>query len=171
MEAQWEQAIQTRLIRIPADKLLAGDPRYNIIIKPGDTIHVPVDLIGEFSIMGNVNRSGYDQSHGPADDVEDGDCRGRRAGAAGVAEERRGDPTDRHEREEIVMVDLDKIANGEQPDFFIKPNDLINVGTDIDVALAGGPAECVPGHLWLRLRVRPEFRRYRLMAKGFPWLH
>jgi polysaccharide export outer membrane protein len=32
-------------------------------------------------------------------------------------------------REEIVMVDLDKIAAGEQPDFFIKPNDLINVGT------------------------------------------
>jgi len=28
-----------------------------------------------------------------------------------------------------VMVDLDKIASGEQPDFFIKPNDLINVGT------------------------------------------
>ena len=27
------------------------------------------------------------------------------------------------------MVDLDKIASGEQPDFFIKPNDLINVGT------------------------------------------
>jgi len=27
------------------------------------------------------------------------------------------------------MVDLDKIASGEQPDFFIKPHDLINVGT------------------------------------------
>jgi hypothetical protein len=27
------------------------------------------------------------------------------------------------------MVDLDKIAKGQQPDFFIKPNDLINVGT------------------------------------------
>jgi protein involved in polysaccharide export with SLBB domain len=32
-------------------------------------------------------------------------------------------------KEEIVMVDLDKIASGEQPDFFIKPHDLINVGT------------------------------------------
>ena len=27
------------------------------------------------------------------------------------------------------MVNLDKIAMGEQPDFFIKPNDLVNVGT------------------------------------------
>ena len=32
-------------------------------------------------------------------------------------------------KEEIVMVDLDKIASGEEPDFFIKPHDLINVGT------------------------------------------
>lgn len=32
-------------------------------------------------------------------------------------------------KEEIVMVDLDKIAQGLQPDFFIKPDDLINVGT------------------------------------------
>ena len=27
--------------------------------------------------------------------------------------------------------DLDKIAKGIQPDFFIKPNDLINVGTHV----------------------------------------
>ncbi len=29
-----------------------------------------------------------------------------------------------------MQVDLDRIARGEQPDIFIKPNDLINVGTD-----------------------------------------
>jgi len=33
------------------------------------------------------------------------------------------------DKEETVMVDLEKIARGEQPDFFIKPNDWINVGT------------------------------------------
>jgi polysaccharide export outer membrane protein len=32
-------------------------------------------------------------------------------------------------KEIIVMVDLKKIAKGQQPDFFIKPNDLINVGS------------------------------------------
>ena len=31
----WEEAIRSRLIRIPTDKLLAGDPRYNIVIQPG----------------------------------------------------------------------------------------------------------------------------------------
>jgi protein involved in polysaccharide export with SLBB domain len=57
-EIEWEQAMQSRVLRIPADKLLAGDPRYNVVIKPGDTVYVPVDIIGEFFIMGNVNRSG-----------------------------------------------------------------------------------------------------------------
>jgi hypothetical protein len=32
-------------------------------------------------------------------------------------------------QEEIVLVDLAKIAQGIQPDFFIKQPDLINVGT------------------------------------------
>jgi hypothetical protein len=34
-------------------------------------------------------------------------------------------------KEETVMVNLDKIARGEQPDFFIKAHDLINIGTDV----------------------------------------
>ncbi|MCK5473208.1 MAG: polysaccharide biosynthesis/export family protein, partial [Planctomycetes bacterium] len=37
---------QTRVIEIPVDKLLGGDPKYNIVIRPGDSIHVPVDIIG-----------------------------------------------------------------------------------------------------------------------------
>jgi protein involved in polysaccharide export with SLBB domain len=131
MDAQWDQAIQTRLIRIPADKLLAGDPRYNIIIKPGDTIHVPVDLIGEFAIMGNVNRSGYIDITGRPMTLKMAIAA---AGGLGPLAAPKNVEVIRRigtAREEIVMVDLDKIASGEQPDFFIKPNDLINVGTDL----------------------------------------
>ncbi len=129
LEAQWEQAIQTRLIRVPADKLLAGDPRYNIIIKPGDTIHVPVDIIGEFAIMGNVNRSGYVDITGRPMTLKMAIAA---AGGLGPLAWPKNVEVVRRigtAREEIVMVDLDKIAAGEQPDFFIKPNDLINVGT------------------------------------------
>jgi len=131
MEAEWEQAIQSRLIRIPADKLLAGDPRYNIIIKAGDTIHVPVDIIGEFAIMGNVNRSGYIDITGRPMTLKMAIAA---AGGLGpLASPKNVDVTRRigTAREEIVTVNLDKIASGEQPDFFIKPNDLINVGTDV----------------------------------------
>jgi protein involved in polysaccharide export with SLBB domain len=130
MELEWEQAIQTRLIRIPAEKLLAGDPRYNIVIKPGDTIHVPVDIIGEFAIMGNVNRSGFINITGRPMTLKMAIAA---AGGLGpLAWPKHVEVVRRvgAKKEEIVLVDLDKIAAGEQPDFFIKPNDLINVGTE-----------------------------------------
>jgi len=119
----------TRLIRIPADKLLAGDPRYNIVIKSGDSIFVPVDIVGEFCIMGNVNRTGYIPLTGRPMTLKQAIAA---AGGLGpLAWPKRCEIVRRigRKKEEIVMVDLDKIASGEQPDFFIKPHDLINVGT------------------------------------------
>ena len=130
LQPEWEQAGGTRLIRIPADKLLAGDPRYNIIIKPGDTIHVPVDIIGEFGIEGNVNRTGYVDLTGRPMTLKMAIAA---AGGLGPLACPKNVEVVRRigtAREEIVMVNLDKIASGEQPDFFIKPNDLINVGTE-----------------------------------------
>ena len=119
----------TRLIRIPAERLLAGDSRYNIVIKPGDTIHVPVDIVGEFCIMGHVNRPGYFNMTGRPMTLKMAIAA---AGGLGpLAWPKRVEVVRRigRKKEEIVMVDLDKIASGEQPDFFIKPNDFINVGT------------------------------------------
>jgi len=120
---------KTRLIKIPTDKLVSGDPRYNIVIKPGDTIYVPVDVIGEFCVMGNVNRQGYIPITGRPLTLKMAIAA---AGGLGpLAWPKRVEVVRRigRKKEEIVMVDLDKIASGEQPDFFIKPNDLINVGT------------------------------------------
>jgi len=128
-EIEWEQAVQTRVLRIPADKLLAGDPRYNVVIKPGDTVYVPVDIIGEFFIMGNVNRSGVINITGRPMTLKMAIAA---AGGLGPLAWPKNVEVVRRigkEKEEIVMVDLDKIATGEQPDFFIKPHDLINVGT------------------------------------------
>jgi protein involved in polysaccharide export with SLBB domain len=124
-----EQGAETRLIKIPTDKLLAGDPRYNIVIKPGDTIFVPVDIVGEFYIMGNVNRTGTIPLTGRPMTLKQAIAA---AGGFGpLAWPKRCEVTRRigRKKEEIVMVDLDKIYNGEQPDFFIKPHDLVNVGT------------------------------------------
>jgi polysaccharide export outer membrane protein len=120
---------QRRVIRVPSDRLLSGDPRYNIVIQPGDNIHVPVDIIGEFCIMGNVNSQGFINMTGRPMTLKMAIAA---AGGFGpLAWPKRCEVVRRvgKKREEIVMVDLDKIAMGEQPDFFIKPNDLINVGT------------------------------------------
>ena len=124
-----EQGAKTRLIKIPTVKLLAGDPRYNIVIKPGDTIFVPVDIVGEFYIMGNVNRTGPVALTGRPMTLKQAIVAA--GGLAPLAWPKRCEVIRRigRKKEEIVMVDLDKIFNGEQPDFFIKPHDTINVGT------------------------------------------
>lgn len=129
----WEQVqtagVQARVIEIPADSLLGGDPRYNIIIRPGDTIHVPVDIIGEFCIMGNVNRQGYIPLTGRPMTLKMSIAA---AGGLGPLAWPKSCEVVRRigkNREETVMVDLERIASGQQPDFYIKPNDLINVGT------------------------------------------
>ncbi|MHC4397087.1 MAG: polysaccharide biosynthesis/export family protein [Planctomycetota bacterium] len=129
----WEQiaggAPQNRVIKIPTDKLAGGDARYNIIIRPGDNIQVPFDLIGEFMVSGNVNSVGFVQITGRPITLKMAIAA---AGGLGpLAWPKRCEVVRRigKNKEEIVMVDLDKIARGEQPDFFIKANDLINVGT------------------------------------------
>ncbi len=129
----WDQigtgGLQARVIKIPADKLAGGDPRYNIAIRPGDTIQVPVDIIGEYFIYGNSNRQGAVPLTGRPLTLK---MAVAAAGGLGpLAWPKRCEVTRRigDNKEETVMVDLEKIASGEQPDFFIKPLDLINVGT------------------------------------------
>jgi polysaccharide export outer membrane protein len=129
----WSQigtgGVQMRVIKIPVDRLLGGDPRYNIMIRPSDSIHVPIDIIGDFYIGGNVNFQGAITLTGRPMTLKMAIAA---AGGLGpLAWPKRCEVVRRigRNKEEIVMVDLDKIARGEQPDFFIKPNDLINVGT------------------------------------------
>jgi polysaccharide export outer membrane protein len=128
-EFEPEQPGPGRLIRIPADRLRAGDPRYNVIIKPGDVIHVPADVVGEFCITGNVVHGGYISMTGRPMTLKQAIAAA--GGLTPLAWPRYCEVIRRigPKKEEIVMVDLDKISRGEQPDFFIKPNDLINVGT------------------------------------------
>jgi protein involved in polysaccharide export with SLBB domain len=129
VEAEPDQPTQNRLIKIPAERLLAGDPRYNIYIRPGDVIHVPVDVVGEFCITGNVARTGYINMTGRSMTLKQAIAAA--GGLSPMACPQYCEVVRRiGNREEIVMVDLDKISRGEQPDFFIKPNDLINVGTN-----------------------------------------
>ncbi len=128
------KAMRTRVIRIPVDKLKSGDPRYDIIIRPGDSISVPGDVVGEFYVMGNVNRTGPVTLTGRPMTLKMAI-----ASAGGLNEmawpkkvevvRRLGRNKSGLVQEETVLVDLDKIAKGLQPDFFIKPHDLINVGT------------------------------------------
>lgn len=129
----WEQVgtggKQVRVIRIPVDKLFGGDPRYNIVIRGGDSVSIPVDIIGEFYVMGNTARSGPINLTGRPMTLKM--AISAAGGLTPIAWPKKVEVIRRigRNKEEIVMVDLDKIAQGLQPDFFIKPDDLINVGT------------------------------------------
>jgi polysaccharide export outer membrane protein len=134
-EPAWEEVARggeaTRVIKIPADKFLGGDPRYNVVVRPGDSIHVPLDIVGRFYIMGNTNFQGFVDLTGEPMTLKQAIAS---AGGLGpLAWPRHCEVTRRlsKEKEEIVMVDLEKIFRGEQPDFYIKPMDTINVGTHV----------------------------------------
>jgi len=144
----WEQigsgGQQKRVIKIPVKEFLGGDPRYNIIIKPGDVISVPVDIVGEFYVLGNANNQGVIPLTGrPMTLMQSMAAAG---GLGPLAWPERIEVRRRigEKKEEIVLVNLKKIADGSQPDFFIKPNDLVNIGTH-------------PGARWLAV-LRNAFR-------------
>ncbi len=121
---------QARVIKIEYDKLIGGDPRYNIIVKEGDTISVPVDMIGECVIMGNVNAQGYIPLTGRPMTLMQAIAAAGGLGPLAAPENVEVRRRIGRKREEIVQVNLQKIAEGLQPDFFIKKDDTINVGTN-----------------------------------------
>ena len=124
----------TRVITIPVDKLLSGDPRYNIVIRPADRITVPRDLVGEFWVAGNVNAPNAYSIVGRPITLKQAIATAGGLNALAWPSKvevvrRIGKNKAGLMQEEIVLVDLAKIAQGTQPDFFIKPYDYINVGT------------------------------------------
>ena len=132
-EYNWEQIAsagqQKRVIKIPVKEFLGGDPRYNIIIKPGDVISVPVDIVGEFYVLGNANNQGVINLTGRPMTLMQSMASAGGLGPLAWPENIEVRRRIAEKKEEIVLVNLKKIAGGSQPDFFIKPNDLINVGT------------------------------------------
>jgi hypothetical protein len=119
-----------RVIRIPINALKEGDPRYNIVIHPGDIINVPNIVPGEFYMLGHVNRTGVYTLTGRKVTLK------QAVAAAGgldpVAIPRRCDLIRRVGNTEVTLqVDLQRIFDGEQPDIFLKPDDLVNIGTDM----------------------------------------
>jgi polysaccharide export outer membrane protein len=118
-----------RVIRIPINKLKEGVPGYNIVIQPGDVINVPNIEPGEFYIMGHVNRPGVYSLTGRKVTLKQAIAAAGNLDALAIP--RRCDLIRRFgNTETTAQVDLQRIFDGEQPDIYLKSNDLVNVGTD-----------------------------------------
>jgi hypothetical protein len=128
--AELEKSDLARVIAINLPKLRNGDPRMNIVIRNNDIIQVPTLEVGEFYVMGEVLRPGVYSLTGRRVTVK------MAMAAAGnlaplawpensILVRRVG-----NNQEQIIPLDVQAIFQGEQPDVFLKPNDVLAVGTN-----------------------------------------
>lgn len=126
-----EGLVTQRVIRVPVDPLVAGDARYNIVIKPGDIIRVPSSDIGNIYMAGQVSRPGVYQlpAQGRLTLMRAIDAAG---GLGNLAIPERVDLTRMvgPDRQATIQLNLKAINEGTQPDVFLKADDRINIGTN-----------------------------------------
>ncbi|MGD9693681.1 MAG: polysaccharide biosynthesis/export family protein [Phycisphaerales bacterium] len=124
--------VTQRVIEVPTGPLFKGMAQYNIVVRPGDVIHVPGPEVGIVYIGGpGINRPGsYDLPTSGRLTLKQAVTAA--GGLSVVAIPERVDLIRRigENREATIRLNLRAIAEGTQPDVFIKPDDQINVGTN-----------------------------------------
>ena len=129
-----DRSDMARVIAINLNQLRNGDPRMNIVIRNNDVIHVPSLEMGEFYIMGEVSRPGVYSLMGRQITVKmavaaAGNLDGLAWPSNSLLIRRIGD-----NQEQSIPLNLESIFRGEDPDLFLKPNDMIAVGTEARAA-------------------------------------
>ncbi len=122
------------IIRINLKKLMAGDPRYNIVVHSGDVINVPPLKPSVYFVMGNVGRPGVYSMTGQKLTLEQAVAAAGNFGPLAIP--RRCELIRRigHNQEITIQVNMQAIFSGQEPDIFLKPYDTLNVGTDFFAA-------------------------------------
>ena len=120
---------RARIIAVDLEKLKAGNPRMNIIIRDNDIIHVPPLTMGEFYVMGEVLRPGVYSLTGRQITAKMAVAAAGNLGPLSwpnnsILIRRVG----RHQ-EQTIPLPLQDIFAGREPDIFLKPNDVIAVGS------------------------------------------
>ncbi len=120
---------QQRVIRVPADRLRSGDANYNVVIHHQDWIELDPGSVGVFYMAGHVNRPGVYSLSG--NEITLTQAIASAGGLDQLAWPTRCEIRRRidGDREETTQWDLSRIVDGQDPDLFIKKDDVINVGT------------------------------------------
>lgn len=124
--------VTQRVIEVPVAPLLQGVAQYNLVIRAGDSISVPGPKQGFIYLSGpGVSRPGVYQL------PFTGKLTLQRliasaGGLSAIAIPERVDLTRMvgDDRQATMRLNLRAIAEGTQPDIFLKPDDLVNVGTN-----------------------------------------
>lgn len=128
--AELGKVVTQRIIEVPFQRLKDGDMRYNIVIRPGDVISVPDPNAGFVYVMGQIARPGAYTIPGEQELtlyrlIASAGGLGALAWPERVDLIRQINDTE----QAIVRLDLRAIANGTEPDIYLKTNDVINIGT------------------------------------------
>ncbi len=117
------------VVQVNLKKLRGGDWRQNMVIRAGDEIQIPFNATGIFYVMGQVARPGPYSLAGEKLTLR------QAIASAGpmtpLAWPSRCEITRRvgDNREVTYRVNLEKLFAGTAPDVFLKPHDIINVGS------------------------------------------
>ena len=125
-----ENPTDVRVIRVPIDQLRQyGELKYNIVIRPSDMIIVPDPTTGVYYFGGHVFRAGVFSLSGTEVTLKQAWIAA--GGADDFAFPNRTEVIRRigSNREVCVRVDLSKILALSEPDIYLKPNDVVFVGT------------------------------------------
>jgi len=127
-----EQMITQRVIEIDAKELMKGVAYHNIVVRPGDIIRVPAPQTGNIYMGGEIARPGTYALPGERE-LTLKQAVISAGGLSPLAIPERVDLTRRIDRntEATVRLNLRAIFEGVQPDIYLKPNDTVNIGTNI----------------------------------------
>jgi polysaccharide export outer membrane protein len=126
---QADELITQRVIRVKLKDLLAGKQSINIVIRPGDVVRFPPAGTGFVYMSGEFARPGPYQ-------VVPGLTLLRAVTSAGgyneIATPWRVDLTRKigDNRQATIRLDLQAIDAKTQPDIYLKPDDMVSVGTN-----------------------------------------
>lgn len=133
---QYDRSRLGRLIAINLTKLKNGDPRMNVVIRNNDIIHVPPLEVGEFYVMGEVARPGVYSLTGRRITVKQALAAAGNLGPLAWPKNstlvRRLGPN----QEQVLPLNVEAICRGEEPDVFLKPDDVLAIGTDVRAPFA-----------------------------------
>jgi hypothetical protein len=126
-----DKSDQARIILINLPKLQNGDPRMNILVRDNDVVYIPTVEVGEFYVMGEVQRPGVYSLTGRRLTVKMAMAAAGNLSPLAWPENallirRIGD-----NEEQAIALNLEAIVRGEEPDVFLKADDVIAVGTHV----------------------------------------
>lgn len=130
----WKKADKTgksRIIAISLPKLKSGDASMNIIVRANDVIVIPALESGEFYVTGNVLRPGVYALTGRKVTVKMAIAAS--GGLAPLAWPKNSILIRRigENQEQTIPLNIENIYHGKDSDLYLKPDDVIAVGTGI----------------------------------------